>query len=60
MYCKVRHGPHMYPCTLKVADCGTQGYVQLEGNDQGLAAGQYAVFYRGAYCLGSAVISSTD
>ncbi len=32
------------------------GRVRLEGNDQGLAAGQYAVFYQGGVCLGSAKI----
>lgn len=32
--------------------------VLLDGNDQGLAAGQYAVFYQGGACLGSAVIKN--
>eukprot|EP00775_Hariotina_reticulata_P007853 gene7853-biopygen9702 len=30
------------------------GYVELCDNDQGLAAGQYAVFYQDGVCLGSA------
>lgn len=36
---------------------GERGHVQLEGNDQGLAAGQFAAFYQDGYCLGSAVIT---
>jgi tRNA-specific 2-thiouridylase len=33
---------------------GQYGLVVLSENDQGLAAGQYAVFYQGGACLGSA------
>lgn len=32
------------------------GLVLLDENDQGLAAGQYAVFYQGGVCLGAAKI----
>jgi tRNA-specific 2-thiouridylase len=35
------------------------GRVFLDGNDQGLAAGQFAVFYQDGLCLGSAVIDGT-
>lgn len=31
--------------------------VELSEDDQGIAAGQYAAFYKGDVCLGSAVIS---
>lgn len=32
------------------------GKVRLEGQDQGLAPGQYAAFYCGSVCLGSGII----
>lgn len=59
---KVRHGPHAWPCelTLDAAPPGgggaTAGAVRLAGRDQGLAAGQWAVFYQGGLCVGSGVI----
>ena len=34
--------------------------VTLEGNDQGLAAGQYVCLYQDDYCLGSAVINGSS
>ena len=58
LQCKVRHGPHLYGCTLELEAGGEGGRVELDGADQGLAAGQYAVFYQGGYCLGSAVITA--
>jgi tRNA (5-methylaminomethyl-2-thiouridylate)-methyltransferase len=52
---KVRHSPRLEPCTIK--DLGTSRYsVTLAEKDQGIAAGQSAVFYEGEYCLGSGVI----
>ena len=51
---KVRHGAETYDCTLD----GDQ--VQLAQSDQGLASGQFAVFYEGDLCLGSAIIESPE
>ena len=56
LQCKVRHGPAIYDCMLEYLGDGSTGRVRLDGNDQGLAAGQYCVFYEGGRCLGSAVM----
>ena len=63
---KVRHGPHIYHCKEVELQRGASkeggeggwraAKVVLDGNDQGLAPGQYAVFYQDGYCLGSAKI----
>ena len=34
--------------------------VELDGNDQGLAAGQYVCLYQDGFCLGSAVIQGSS
>lgn len=54
---KLRHGENTYKCRLSISDDGT-GEIQLDGTDQGIAAGQFAAFYDGEYCLGSAVITA--
>ena len=57
LYCKVRHGENRYRCTLRFdAAGGDVGTVVIDGDDQGLAAGQFAVFYDGRVCLGCGVI----
>lgn len=49
---KVRHGETIYGCTLMLDETGLAGSVVLDERDQGLAAGQFAVFYDGETCLG--------
>ena len=56
LYCKVRHGEKRYRCTLRVDEDGAAGSVVIDSHDQGLAAGQFAVFYDGEECLGCGVI----
>ncbi|KAL5567138.1 hypothetical protein UlMin_030302 [Ulmus minor] len=60
LQCKVRHGPGFYDCNLNMeAGEGSDedvAVVQLSEDDQGLAAGQFAAFYKGKSCLGSGVI----
>ena len=59
--CKVRHGPTIYQCHVSfIDDQQTAMLVKLDGNDQGLASGQYAVFYQGEVCIGSGVIQTTS
>ena len=52
---KLRHGPQRYACAVEFNVQG-QSCVQIAGNDQGIAPGQYAVFYDGDRCVGSGII----
>lgn len=52
---KLRHGEKLYNCEVEQIS-STKAAVKLDGNDQGIAAGQFAVFYSGELCLGSAMI----
>ncbi len=52
---KLRHGPKEYPCEVQWQDEKTLE-VLLQGEDSGVAAGQFAVFYDGEYCLGGGVM----
>ncbi len=52
---KVRHGEKIYNCILKFLS-DENAVVRLEEPDQGLAAGQFAVFYDGEICLGGGII----
>lgn len=52
---KVRHGEKLCPAEVTLLSKNTY-QVQLAEKDQGLAEGQFAVFYDGEYCLGGGVI----
>lgn len=52
---KLRHGPKAYECQVQWRDEKTLEVV-LNTSDPGVAAGQYAVFYHGDYCLGGGII----
>jgi tRNA-specific 2-thiouridylase len=61
---KVRHGENFYNCHLEflpASESSTkagipQARITLNGSDQGLAAGQFAVFYSAEICLGAGTI----
>ncbi|KAG8097052.1 hypothetical protein GUJ93_ZPchr0013g36327 [Zizania palustris] len=56
--CKVRHSPEFHNCTVtqEQTENGVVLVVHLSEDDQGLAAGQFAAFYRDNLCLGSGII----
>lgn len=54
---KLRHGEFLNDCTLSYIDEDI-AEVRLEVPDQGLAAGQFAVFYDGDVCLGGGIIQA--
>ena len=53
---KLRHGAQRYTCTVAHDPEQNALVVTLSGRDQGIASGQYAVFYDGDVCVGSGVI----
>jgi len=54
LFVKVRHGEKRYPAHVRY-DIDSV-HVQLSEDDQGIAPGQFAVFYDGNRCLGSGII----
>jgi len=52
---KMRHGKHDHECMVSAVGEGHY-QVTLQEQDQGIAPGQFAVFYAGDRCLGGAVI----
>jgi len=55
LHVKLRHGKQIHSCKLLLNN-ENAGTVQLLSRDQGIAPGQFAVFYDGERCLGSGVI----
>ena len=53
---KIRHGAGMHTARVDFLQQG-RARVALQGRDSGLAAGQFAAFYRGNECLGAGSIS---
>jgi tRNA-specific 2-thiouridylase len=52
---KLRHGKHFYDCVLEKT-APDEISVTLQGRDQGIAPGQFVVFYDGTECVGCGVI----
>jgi len=52
---KVRHGAQRHLSTIKFLS-DSEAEISLKESDQGLAAGQFAVFYDSEYCLGGGII----
>ena len=59
LYVKLRHGPKRYTCTVQPVGAGRWA-VQLGEHDQGIAPGQFAVFYDGDRCIGACVIAGSS
>ena len=52
---KIRHGASFFNCTINFLS-GNKAEVKIDKPDQGIASGQFAVFYQEDICLGGGVI----
>ena len=57
LWVKLRHGSQKYKCTVHYNLDKT--LVKIAEQDQGIASGQFAVFYDNGICLGSGIISQS-
>ncbi|KKP35559.1 MAG: tRNA-specific 2-thiouridylase MnmA [candidate division TM6 bacterium GW2011_GWF2_32_72] len=55
---KLRHGAQIYNCKLDFLS-EDRALVKIDEQDQGIASGQFAVFYKGDECVGSGVIDES-
>ncbi len=55
---KFRHGEQRYHFSIEHLD-ETRALIKIDGRDQGIAPGQFAVFYDENICRGSAIIQET-
>lgn len=56
---KLRHGAQKHACSI-IPQKNGKFLVKLQDRDQGIASGQFAVFYNDAYCLGGGVITEVQ
>lgn len=52
---KLRHGKHKHECMIEPQNNGAV-FIRLTEDDQGIAAGQFAVLYDGERCIGAGII----
>ncbi|MDR3609531.1 MAG: tRNA 2-thiouridine(34) synthase MnmA [Ignavibacteriaceae bacterium] len=52
---KIRHGASFFNCKMRMLG-ENKAEVKIDRPDQGIAPGQFAVFYKGEICLGGGVI----